>query len=91
MFDALGERDEKIQDRDKLFSDFAKTLPEIVLVHDEKILQANESAGGLIGLNPDQLEGREVSDLVKPAYRALFKKTMANRLAGPTSRQPKLT
>jgi len=48
LFDALGERDDKIQDRDKLFSDFARTLPEIVLVHDEKILQANNSAGGLI-------------------------------------------
>jgi diguanylate cyclase (GGDEF)-like protein/PAS domain S-box-containing protein len=82
LFDALGERDEKIQGRDKLFSDFARTFPEIVLVHDNKILQANDSAGGLIGLSPDQLEGREVADLVKPAYRALFRKTTAKRLAG---------
>lgn len=82
LFDALGERDEQIQDRDKLFADFAKTLPEIVLVHDERILLANDSAGGLIGLKPDQLEGRDVADLVKPAYRALFRKTMAKRLAG---------
>ena len=82
LFDALGERDEKIQGRDKLFSDFARTFPEIVLVHDKKILQANDSAGGLIGLSPDQLEGREVADLVKPAYRALFRKTTAKRLAG---------
>ena len=48
LFDALGERDERIQDRENLFSDFARTLPEIVLVHDEKILQANESAAGLM-------------------------------------------
>jgi diguanylate cyclase (GGDEF)-like protein/PAS domain S-box-containing protein len=82
LFDALGERDEKIQDREELFSDFAQTLPEIVLVHDEKILQANDSAAGLIGLTPDQLVGREVADLVKPAYRALFRKTVAKRLAG---------
>lgn len=82
LFDALGERDERIQDREKLFSDFTRTMPEIVLVHDEKILQANESAAGLMGLSPDQLEGREVADLVKPAYRALFRKTLAKRLAG---------
>ena len=31
LFDALGERDETIQGRDKLFSDFARTFPEIVL------------------------------------------------------------
>ena len=82
LFDALGERDEKIQGRDRLFTDFAKTLPEIVLVHDEKILLANESAASLIGLDSGQLVGREITDLVKPAYRALFRNTMAKRLAG---------
>jgi len=82
LFDALGERDEKIQSRDQLFTDFAKTLPEIVIVHDEKILLANESAASLIGLNSAQLVGREVADLVKPAYRALFRNTMMKRLAG---------
>ena len=82
LFDALGERDEKIQGRDRLFQDFARTLPEIVLIHDEKILLANESAASLVGLDPSQLTGREIADLVKPAYRALFRKTVAKRLAG---------
>ncbi len=82
LFDALGERDEKIQGKDRMFMDFTRTLPEIVLVHDERILLANDSAAGLIGLSPDQLEGRDVADLVKPAYRALFRKTMAKRMAG---------
>ena len=84
LFDALGERDEKIQGRDRLFKDFARTLPEIVLIHDEKIRLANESAAALIGLDPAQLVGREIADLVKPAYRALFRNTMAKRLAGET-------
>ncbi len=82
LFDALGERDEKIQGRDRLFRDFAQTLPEIVIIHDEKILLANESAASLVGLEPVQLIGREIADLVKPAYRALFRKTVAKRLAG---------
>ena len=82
LFDALGERDEKIQGRDRLFTDFAKTLPEIVIVHDEKILLANESAASLVGLESAQLIGRDIADLVKPAYRALFRNTMAKRLAG---------
>ena len=82
LFDALGDRDEKIQGRDRLFRDFAHTLPEIVLIHDEKILLANESAAGLVGLEPPQLVGREIADLVKPAYRALFRKTVSKRLAG---------
>jgi len=82
LFDALGERDEKIQGRDRLFKDFARTLPEIVIIHDERILLPNESAASLVGLDPEQLVGRKVSDLVKPAYRALFKKSIAKRLAG---------
>ena len=82
LFDALGERDEKILGRDRLFQDFARTLPEIVIIHDEKILLANESAASLVGLEPAQLVGREIADLVKPAYRALFRKTVAKRLAG---------
>jgi diguanylate cyclase (GGDEF)-like protein/PAS domain S-box-containing protein len=82
LFDALDDRDEQIHERDKLVTDFARTLPEIVLVHDDRILLANESAGALIGLDAAQLEGREAADLVKPAYRTLFRKTMAKRLAG---------
>jgi len=82
LFDALGERDEKIQGRDRLFKDFARTLPEIVIIHDEKILLANESAASLVGMEAAQLVGREIADLVKPAYRALFRKTVATRLAG---------
>ena len=81
LLDALGERDEKIQDRDRLFVDFARTLPEIVVVHNERILLANGSASALVGLGPEQLVDRDVSDLVKPAYRALFRKTMAKLMA----------
>ena len=82
LFDALGERDEKIQGRDRLFKDFARTLPEIVIIHDEKILLANESAASLVGLDAPQLISRDVVDLVKPAYRALFRNAMSKRLAG---------
>jgi diguanylate cyclase (GGDEF)-like protein/PAS domain S-box-containing protein len=82
LFDALSERDRKIQGRDKLFRDFARTLPEVVLIHNEKILFANDSAASLIGVQPTQLVGRDVVDLVKPAYRALVRKSVARRLAG---------
>ncbi len=82
LFDALGERDQKIQGRDQLFQDFSRTLPEIVIIHDDKILVANVSAADLIGLEPAQLVGREIADLVKPAYRALFRKNVARRLSG---------
>ncbi len=87
LFDAVGERDEKIQGRDRLFKDFTRTLPEIVIIHDEKILLPNESAAALVGMEPAHLVGREISDLIKPAYRALFKKMVAKRLAGEEAPQ----
>ncbi len=87
LFDALGERDEKLQGRDRLFRDFARTLPEIVIIHDERIVLANKSAADLVGMDSAQLVGREIADLVKPAYRALFRKTVAKRLAGENAPQ----
>lgn len=82
LFDALGERDSEIQDRDRLFTEFANTLPEVALIHDERIILANDSAAALVGLAPDQLVGKVVADLVKPAYRALFRKSVADRMTG---------
>jgi len=85
LFDAIGERDDEIHDRDRMFSDLARTLPEIVLVHDDRILMANESTASLIGVDPSQLVGRDAADLVKPAYRALFRKTMTKHLNGESA------
>jgi diguanylate cyclase (GGDEF)-like protein/PAS domain S-box-containing protein len=85
LFDALSDRDDKLRGRDRLFQDFARTLPEIVIIHDEKILLANDAAASLVGLEAQQLEGRDVADLVKPAYRALFRKHVTRRLGGETA------
>ncbi len=88
LLDALGERDAKLQNRDRLIADIARTLPEIVVIHDERILFANVSAAALLGVSPEQLNDRDVADLVKPAYRALFRKTMARLLGGSNEPRP---
>ena len=82
LFDALSERAEEVHDRDQLFVEFSRTLPEVVVVHDERILLANERAAALVGLTPEQLVGRDVADLLKPAYRAVFRKTIVKHIAG---------
>lgn len=82
LLDALSERDEAVQGREQLFMDLVTTLPEVVLVHDERILLTNDSAAALVGLTAKQLIDRDVADLVKPAYRALFRKTVARVLDG---------
>ncbi|MEZ5565480.1 MAG: PAS domain S-box protein [Gammaproteobacteria bacterium] len=82
LFDALSTKDRQMRRRDALFQDLANTMPEVVLVHRDRVIFANNAAGALLGLTPAQLIGRPVTDLVRPAYRAMTRKNISGRLAG---------
>ena len=73
---------------DVLFETLANTLPEIALVHTNTIMFANRAAGELFGLDSASLEGKQITDLLRPAYRALVRKVIgagasANELLAP--------
>jgi diguanylate cyclase (GGDEF)-like protein/PAS domain S-box-containing protein len=82
LFDALNTKDRQMRQREALFQDLANTMPEVVLVHRDRVIFANNAASALMGLTPEQLTGRPVTDLVRPAYRAMTRKNIAGRLAG---------
>lgn len=82
LFDALQTRDRQVREREVLFADLANTMPEAVVVHRERIIFANRVAAGLLGVTPEQLVGRPVTDLVRPAYRAMTRSAVTRRLAG---------
>ncbi len=82
LFDALNTKDRQMRQREALFQDLANTMPEVVLVHRDRVIFANSAASTLMGLTPEQLTGRPVTDLVRPAYRAMTRKNIAGRLAG---------
>jgi diguanylate cyclase (GGDEF)-like protein/PAS domain S-box-containing protein len=82
LFDALAEKDEAVFERDRALRRLVRTMPEVVLLHDDRVQLANESAARLVGLEAEQLQGRPVSDLVRPAFRALFRRTVSRLLAG---------
>jgi len=82
LFDALSTKDRQMRQREALFQDLANTMPEVVLVHRDRVIFANSAASALMGLTPEQLTGRPVTDLVRPAYRAMTRKNIAGRLAG---------
>lgn len=84
LFDALGTKDRQMRQREALFQDLANTMPEVVLVHRDRVIFANSAAGALLGVTPEQLIGRPVTDLVRPAYRAMTRKNISGRLAGET-------
>lgn len=85
LFDSLRTKDRQLREREALFGDLANTMPEVVVVHRERIIFANRTAGELLGLTPDQLVGRPVTDLVRPAFRAMTRNAIQRRLAGETT------
>lgn len=82
LFDALETKDAQMRQRETLFHDLANTLPDLVLVHRERIMFANRVTSEPLGINSDQLVGRPVTDLIRPAYRNAVQKSIAARLAG---------
>ena len=60
-----------------LFEDLAQTLPEVALIHMNSILFANRAAGELFGVDPATLVGKQITDLLRPAYRALMRKYLS--------------
>ena len=67
---------------DELFRSLADTLPEIALVHTNTIVFANRAAGDLFGLDPANLQGKQLTDLLRPAYRAMVRKQISGNLGG---------
>src|SRR5262249_58400796 len=58
------------------------TLAGVALIHPETILYANPAGGDLFGVDAATLEGKPISDLLRPAYRAMMRKHIADQLEG---------
>ena len=82
LFDALADKDAEMRQRESLFRDLANTLTDVVLVHRERIIFANRVASEPLGLDPEQLISRPVTDLIRPAYRNVVQKSISARLGG---------
>ena len=82
LFEALHAKDAQARKREQLFRDLADTMPEVILVHGEQIMFANHEAGELLGVPTETLVGRDVTDIIRPAYRNRTRKVIAEQLAG---------
>ena len=71
-----------------LFAALAATLPEVALIHTNSILFANRAAGELFGIDPATLAGKQVTDLMRPAYRAVVRKHLSTSLQGDDAPAP---
>ena len=82
LFEVLETKDKQSRQRERLFRDLADTMPEIILIHGQKILFANREAGDLLGIPPESLVGRRVTDIIRPAYRSRAQDYIAEQMAG---------
>jgi diguanylate cyclase (GGDEF)-like protein/PAS domain S-box-containing protein len=82
LFEALHAKDAQARQREQLFKKLANTMPEVILVHGEKIMFANREAGELLGMPPESLIGHDITDIIRPAYRSRVRKIMDEQLAG---------
>ncbi len=88
LMDRAGEAPAGEPGAGELFGALADTLPEVGLVHTNIILFANRAAGELFGVTPATLEGKPVTDLVRPAYRAMLRKHLSQSLEGAAPGAP---
>jgi diguanylate cyclase (GGDEF)-like protein/PAS domain S-box-containing protein len=70
------------------FETLANTVPEVALVHTGTILYANEAAAALFGVGPEALRGKQMTDLMRPAYRAMMRKHVSSGLEGDAAIEP---
>jgi diguanylate cyclase (GGDEF)-like protein/PAS domain S-box-containing protein len=61
-----------------LFEALAETLPEVALIHTQTIVFANRAAGELFGIEAATLVGKQITDLLRPAYRAQMRKYLSD-------------
>ena len=82
LFDAINDREQEALARDTLFQDLANAMPDVVLVHGDKIHFANTAASELLGIDAKHLTGHPMIDLVRPAYRTRFRNNTTALLKG---------
>ncbi len=86
LFDAINDRESDALARETLFKDLANGLGDVVLVHRDKILFANDAAAELLGIDAGHMQGQAMIDLIRPAYRIRVKNNTAALLEGSTQR-----
>ncbi len=82
LFDAISDREQEASARETLFQDLANAMPDVVIVHDDKIHFANTAATNLLGIDAKHLRGQPMIDLVRPAYRTRMRNNIAALVGG---------
>ncbi len=81
VFDALDNRDQADDTREKLFHSLAEGVREAIIVMRKKVIYANPRAAAMRGVRQRDLMGKSALELIHPDYRDraadLFEKSLA--------------
>src|SRR5215469_7770933 len=69
----------------RLFAELGDRIHEAVLMHREVILYANRQFASFVGVDPLELIGRRLADLVPPEYAELVSENIRRRVAGESA------
>jgi len=84
-----GEASRELADAgEQNFDVLASTVPEVALIHTEDILYANQAAADLFGVDPLALQGKKVTDLTRPSYRAAMRRRVTTDLDSDSPLEP---
>jgi len=82
LLERTGRAPESVSTKGSLFEELAQTLPDVALIHTDTILYANPAAAALFGVDTGTLVGKPVTDLMRPAYRAMLRRQIAESMKG---------
>ena len=88
LLERTAEAGTEVAGRGEFFEVLADTMPEVALIHSSTIQYANRAAGELFSVTPQTLVGKPVTDLMRPAYRAMMRKLIATHLTDETPLEP---
>ncbi len=81
LLDVLGDTERQLREKQGMFLQLAESQGDIILIHRDDILYANQTAADSLGIELSTLIGQPVYDLMRPAHREKAREIVHRKLA----------
>ena len=81
LLDVLGQTERQLREKQSMFLQLAEAQSDIIFVHRDEILYANQAAAEILGIEPTALVGMSIYDLMRPAQREKSRENIEKKLA----------
>ena len=87
LLDVLGDTERQLREKQGMFLQLAEAQSDVIFVHRDAILYANEAAAEILGITSAALIGMSIYDLIRPAQRQQARENIEKKLAGEEDRK----